>query len=141
MYRLRTVLSSHVPCELERDECAHAVAEERERFVQIWSEGLAHISYQLIYFSAKRFSDARASSGQLNRTDFDRIRKTLLPRTKDRISATSVRKAEEAQDGASIRLPVNKPRRTHLMSLTVSTNISTFCWGASPLPSINTSAW
>jgi hypothetical protein len=35
VYRLRTVLSSYVPCELERDECTHAVAEERERFIQV----------------------------------------------------------------------------------------------------------
>src|SRR5688572_31776756 len=42
-------------------------------------------------FRSRRLSDPRASSRQLNRTDFDRIRKTLLPRTKDRIPATSVR--------------------------------------------------
>src|SRR5215217_5288062 len=123
---LRAALSSHTPCEFERDECAHAVAEERERFVQVRSECLSGAPHQLVYVSARRLRDARASSRELNRTDFDRIRETLLPRTKDRISATSVRKAEEAHAGASIRLPVNKPRRSHLMSLTVLTNISRF---------------
>ena len=110
---LRTVLSSQVMSELESDECAHAMTEERERLVQVWSEGLACEPYQFVYFSARRLGDARASSGQLNRTDFDRFRKILLPRTKDRISAAGVRKTEEAHTSSSIRFPIDKPGRSH----------------------------
>src|SRR6185369_14867266 len=113
MYRLRTVLSSHVPCELERDECTHAVAEERERFIQVWSESLACHLNQLVHFGVRRLGDAQASSGQLNRADFNGIRKTLLPRTEDRISAACVRETEETHTGFSIRLPINKPGCSH----------------------------
>jgi hypothetical protein len=93
-----------MPCEFERDECTHAVAEERERFVQVWSEGLAGHPNQPVYFRARRFRHAQAPSGQLNRTDFDGIREGLLPRTEDGISAAGVRETEEAHTGSSIRL-------------------------------------
>jgi len=111
VYRLRTVFPSHVPCELERDECTHAMAEKGERFIQVWSESLTCHLNQLVYFGARRFGDAQASSGQLNRTDFNRVRKTLLPQTKDRISAACIGETEDTHTGFSIRLPVNKPRR------------------------------
>src|SRR6185503_11150806 len=111
MNRLQAVLSSHMACELERDKCAHAMAEERERFVEVWCESLACDPYQLVHFGEGRLLDAQASSGQLNWADLDRIGEILLPKTEDRSSTAGVRETEEAHISASIRLLADQPRR------------------------------
>jgi hypothetical protein len=65
--------------EFKPDERAHAVAEERETFVEVWSQGLAGEPHELVHVRASRLRDARASTGQLYGTDFDRSREIVLP--------------------------------------------------------------
>src|SRR5437763_4215612 len=116
-----------MPGEFESDERAHAMTEERERFVQMWREGLARGPHQLAQFGERRLRDARASSGQLTRADLNRLREALLPRAKDGISATSVRETEEAHSGPRIRLTADEPRRSRNHKGARSSRLSPVC--------------
>src|SRR5579864_6020099 len=85
------------------------MAEEPEWQVQLWSKGLAEGLNQRSKSGKRRFLDARATPGQLNRQNLNRFWQLLLPGAKGRFTAARIRETEQAHSGPQVRPAPGEP--------------------------------
>ena len=104
MFGFKAALITQAAREFETDDRAHAVTEERERLVEIWSDLTRELLDHFIEPRVTRFSYSAFSSRQQSRDELDRVQKLAAPVPENRAAAARVWETKQPYACAGIRL-------------------------------------
>src|SRR6185295_1419170 len=100
------MVPSQPACKFETYKASHAMTKEAERLIQIWKKCLRSGSNESRKSVKRLLNQPCLASRELNRPDFNCLRHSVHPCTKDCGSAACVRETEKAQPRLRIWLVV-----------------------------------
>ena len=110
MVSFQTPLGTQAPSKFEADERAHAVAQKRERPIEIRKDLARERFDERLELRERRFAQAELTPGQYRGNNFNIAVNHSGPRAKNRAAATGIRKTEQPESSPGIRLHL-KPGR------------------------------
>ncbi len=90
MYWCGQVLSTQLPCQFERDECAHAMSKECKGHIQHWTKDMDKLCNKWLNPHKWSFCQAILTSRGLDGAHLNCLWKRSSPHTKNRGASTCI---------------------------------------------------